>query len=30
MGGNMKELNFGTLGAGFIGTFHSYALRLQL
>jgi predicted dehydrogenase len=25
----MKELNVGMLGAGFIGTFHSYALRLQ-
>ena len=25
----MKELNVGLLGAGFIGTFHSYALRLQ-
>ncbi|MBZ9965668.1 Gfo/Idh/MocA family protein [Mesorhizobium sp. BR1-1-2] len=25
----MKELNVGILGAGFIGTFHSYALRLQ-
>jgi predicted dehydrogenase len=25
----MKELNIGLLGAGFIGTFHSYALRLQ-
>ncbi len=25
----MKELTVGMLGAGFIGTFHSYALRLQ-
>lgn len=25
----MKALNIGILGAGFIGTFHSYALRLQ-
>ena len=25
----MKELKVGMLGAGFIGTFHSYALRLQ-